>query len=102
MWFNDKKFDKIPACIKEQQDEYIAEQNSFGSWFSDFIKPNDGYKLDRAESWKSYFKVTDERGFKPLSKKDFFNKLNEECGKPMKTHGIFVYRNFTLIEEEDT
>lgn len=102
LWAKDKKFDVVPACIKEQQDEYIRDQNSFGTWFNDFVKPNEGFKLDRAECWKCYHRITDNCGLTPFSKMAFFEKLNEECGKPIKTNGVFVYRNFTLLEEEDT
>ncbi len=99
-WSKDKKFDIIPQFVKEQQDEYIREQNSFGSWFKEYIRPNNGFRLSRPEAYKSYFGICDERGLKPLSKKDFFNKLGEECGKPYKYCGNYVYMNFTLLEDD--
>ena len=99
-WCNDKKFDNVPKVVREQQDEYIREQNSFGCWFKEYIRPNDGYRLNRPEAYKSYACICDERGLKPLSKKDFFNKLGEECGKAYKYQGNFVYMGFTLLEDD--
>jgi putative DNA primase/helicase len=99
-WSSDKKFDNVPQVVREQQEEYIREQNSFGCWFKEYIRPNDGYRLNRPEAYKSYACICDERGLKPLSKKDFFNKLGEECGKPYKYQGNFVYMGFTLLEDD--
>ena len=99
-WCNDKKFDNVPQVVKDQQDEYIREQNSFGCWFKEYIRPNEGYRLNRPEAYKSYACICDERGLKPLSKKDFFNKLGEECGKPYKYQGNFVYMGFTLMDDD--
>lgn len=99
-WSKDKKFDIVPDEVRKQQNRYIQEQNSFGSWHEDCIVENATFKVVRSEAYKSYEGYCDSRGLKPLRKKDFLSKLSEELGNAVKKSGIFCFPGFKLIDDE--
>jgi len=101
MWYHDKKFDNIPDDIKEQQNAYIKEQNSFGSWFLESIKQDSNDKLNRSVAFNSYTSYCEELGIKALKKKEFFDKLEDEIGSVSKIRGVFVYKGYKLLEVVD-
>jgi len=97
-WYTDKTFQIIPKDVKAQQDAYVKEQNTFGGWFEDRIVK--GTRLYRSSAYKDYVTYCDNIGTKPLSKKEIFQKLNEECGKETKYCGDMVYNGFEFKKDE--
>jgi putative DNA primase/helicase len=100
-WYNDKTFQDIPKGVRAQQDAYTKEQNTFGSWFGDRVIVSKDSKLKRSEAYHNYSAFCSDLGTKPLIKKEFLQKLGEECGKEVKKSGDIVYLGFELKEEEE-
>lgn len=99
MWYNDKKFNDIPADVKAQQQQYIKEQNSFGSWFNESIKQDNDEKLNRSIVFNSYTSYCEELGIKSLKKKEFLEKLGNEIGAAVRTSSSWVYKGYKLLEQ---
>lgn len=100
-WYNDKTFQEVPQGVKQQQDTYIKEQNTFGSWYAERIVACEGGRLNRASAYINYTSYCNESGVKALIKKEFLQKMTEECGKEVKYNGDMSYKNFELKEDND-
>lgn len=98
-WYNDKLFQDIPEAIAKQQNDYIKEQNTVETWFTERVDENPHKKISRPDCYKDYTKWCEENASSSLSKKDFFTKITEKCGKTYKSHGIVYYKGYELRNE---
>jgi len=98
-WYNDKTFQEVPEGVRQQQCTYIKEQNTFGAWFADRVVVREEHRLKRADAYKSYLSYCDDNGVKAHVKKEYLQKIAEECGTAVKKSGEFVYVGFELRNE---
>jgi putative DNA primase/helicase len=95
-WYNDKLFQNIPEAIARQQNDYIKEQNTVETWFTERVDESPLKRLSRPDGYKDYSKWCEENASTSLSKKDFFTKLTEKCGKTYTSGGVVCYKGFEL------
>ena len=100
MWYNDKLFNNIPKDIRDSQDQYIREQNSFLTWCNESLEAKVDGKLLRSAAWMSYSKYLEDTGLKGLSKKDFFAKMSDEITPAVKSFGSFIFKGYQLKEDQ--
>jgi P4 family phage/plasmid primase-like protien len=104
---NDKKLEyDIPKNIKKVQDEYINIMSSVKSWFDNKIIKTDNNKdyIKRSDTYKIYeLYCNDEIGISPLKKKEFFEKINNLLGEPIKSNGDMIFKNykFNIVKNDN-
>ena len=100
---NDLSFEKdIPTSVKKSQDNYINEQNSFEGFFNDRLVLSDNKKdiIKRDMVYDNYLEYCKENDIViKLKKKEILTMFNNKHKEPVKSDGVYIYRNIKWVWE---
>ena len=69
-------------------------------FFKDKIIKNDKGKIKRSDCYGFYKKYCKTK--EPMQKPQFFEKIEQLVGQPIKTNGLFYYKNYSFTKSDPT
>ena len=83
--------------------ESDTESDAFVSlFFKDKIVKDDKGKIKRSDFFDFYKKYCKLHKLDPKPKTEFFEKIEQLIGQPIKTNGLFYYKNYSFRKSDPT
>ena len=92
-----------PDTEPESDTESDTESDAFVSlFFKDKIVKDDKGKIKRSDFFDFYKKYCKLHKLDPKPKTEFFEKIEQLIGQPIKTNGLFYYKNYSFRKSDPT
>ena len=77
--------------------QIVKEQNSFKTWFDEFVIKDDESRLIRPQAYDHYKNFCNEQGYKALARRDMLEQLSNEAGSKKKSNGVEFHKGYKLV-----